>query len=334
VIRFFLLILLAGCRAEHAPPNDLSNNPSNDLSGDLSGRDCAVDGSGDFLSLVDQIVSAMRPQPVVIPDSSQRDAFAAEVAAILDGGSSCDLPASYRLVRVGNVRVVAEVDDAARPSPSLQWGSYAAAGDFIRELAVEAPHPIFDTKTESQAAQLFVAVRAHYFLLAGGHRCNNDLGSGCSGTTTACGPSTSIGENYRISDAAHATQLPFWAVHAQLSAKGSLQFLQLHGNSDSCPSALLSDGSGAWPDGGLTAGLATELENRSVSVGRCGAGYPTSTCNLCGTDNVEVRQSAGAGNSCVQRGTTYGRVVHLEQQMDLRKSPQPLIDAVLAAIPQ
>src|SRR6185369_2369741 len=108
-----------------------------------------------------------------------------------------------------------------------------------------------------------------------GHRCNNDLGSGCSGTTTACGAD----ENYRISDAAHATQLPFYAVHAQLAAKSALQFLQLHGNSASCPSALLSDGSGAWPDGGLVVGLANGLEQRGVSVGRCGAGYPTSTCN-------------------------------------------------------
>jgi len=341
--------LVAGCHEAPtgAPVQDLAVAPAPDLAqpagdgdGD-GGADCALDSDASLLDLVDAIVDKMRAggnsgsDALVVPAAGDRDAFAARVVAILAGdeAQACALPPSYRLLRLPALRVVAEVDGAAAPAPSLYWGTYAAPRTPpvpSRRLAVETPHPIFDANTEHQAADLFVQTGASWFLLAGAHRCADAAPSGCSGTTTACGADA----NYRISDAAHATQLPFAAVHAALSARdGALAFLQLHGNAATCPSALVSDSSGAWSDTGLAGQLAAALVARGVDVGKCGAGYPTSACNLCGTDNVEARFTAAAADACTQMGTSYGRFVHVEQQAGLRTSYQPLIDAVAAAFP-
>ena len=99
-------------------------------------------------------------------------------------------------------------------------------------------------------------------------------------------------------------------------------------------------GSGDWNDAGLAATLAAALSARSVSIGECGAGYPTATCDLCGTDNVQARYTAGSPEACTQLGTHYGRFVHVEQQLSLRQAPdggtggyEPLVAAVLATFP-
>ncbi|HEX4460352.1 MAG TPA: hypothetical protein VIA18_20385 [Polyangia bacterium] len=307
--------------------------------GDGGQTSCALTASGAWLDFVDAVVVAMRAggnagsEALTPPAVADRDAFAARVVAILGGdeAQACALPASYRLVHLAGLRVIAEVDAGGAPSPALFWGTYAApitTPTPSRRLAIEAPHPIFDANTEHQAADLFVQSGARWFLLAGAHRCADAVASGCDGTTTAC---STAAEDYRVSDAAHATQLPFWAVHAQLSQlDAQLLFIQLHGNSDACPAALVSDGSGSWSDSDAAGELAAALVARSVAVGKCGAGYPTATCTLCGTDNVEGRFTAGAADACTMLGTTYGRFVHIEQQPGLRTSYQPLIDAVNA----
>jgi hypothetical protein len=324
--RMLGLLLLAGCGQPETAAADLAGGSAGDLAGgqpdlsttgdgggDASGVICALDSTEGFLALVDAVVTNMRSaenagsNALVVPSSGDRDAFAARVVAILGGDESqaCDLPASYRLLRLPALRVIAELDANGTPSAMLGWGTYAAPRTLpvpSRRLAVEAPHPIFDSATEHQAADLFLQTSARWFLLAGAHRCADAAASGCSGTTTACGADAP----FRISDAAHAVQLPFWAVHAALSqADAQLAFLQLHGNGASCPSALVSDSSGTWSDTGLAGQLADALIARGVAVGKCGAGYPTAACNLCGTDNVEARFTAAATDACTMMGTQY-----------------------------
>jgi hypothetical protein len=314
---------------------------------------CALASRGSFVTLVGAITSAERTSSppgsnaLVVPSATTRDAFAALVVRVLDGddAAACSLTAPYRLLllddpRAGALRVVAELDATATPVPSLFYGTYAApqrASARATQLIIEAPHPIFDTNTEIESADLFVQYGAAAFLLAGTHRCTDTAASPCSGTTTACGTSAP----FRISDAAHANALPFSAIHAAYSTAvpGAL-FLQLHGNSDACPTALMSDASGTWSGVGSTATLAAALQTRGVAIGECGMGYPTTSCNLCGTDNVEARFTAGATDACTMRGASYGRFIHVEQQPSLRATPtasapgyQTFIDAVLAAFP-
>jgi hypothetical protein len=315
---------------------------------------CGIDVGGSLVEAMALITQAMKQgappgsNVLVVPTASQRDALAQTIVRVLGGdeAAACTLPASYRLVRMvdpsaGPLRLVAEVDANGRPAPSLYYGTFAAPRTVpvpSRALVVEAPHPIFDLDTERQATAVFVASAARYLLVAGAHRCADTAASVCSGTTSACNATV---QPFRVSDAAHEDALVFQAIHVLLSdGDPQLQFLQLHGNGAACPTALVSDCSGSFADAGAAAALGAALTARGVTVGQCGAGYPSASCDLCGTDNVQARYTAGSPAACTQLGAHYGRFVHVEQQPSLRQAPdggtagyQPLIDAVLASYP-
>jgi hypothetical protein len=279
-----------------------------------------------------------------IPSASVRDAFAKDVIAALEGddAASCRLPASYRIVTVsgGSLvrRVVAELDATGAPAPVLFWGTYASQPAPARPLVMEAPHPIFDSNTADEAADIFVRANARWLLVSGAHRCANVDPSPCSGTTTAC---SAAAAPYRISDVAHAVVAPFHAVHVALSARDpALVFAQLHGNSASCPDALVSTAAtpSAWPASGFVRAFADALSPLGPTVGRCGAGYPVSGCDLCGGGNVQARASAGSADACTIAAGDSGRFLHLEQRLSLRTpgAPpgwDPVLAALVAAVP-
>jgi hypothetical protein len=269
--------------------------------------------------------------------------FATSVAAILAGdpSSACSLTAPYRAAKMtdpqaGPLWLVAELTADGEPAPALYWGTYLATQTPQKRATwlVEAPHPYADFDSEHQAADVFVRIGARALLVAGSHRCADVADGTCTGTTTACGAN----EAYRVTDAAHSSEVPFLALHDALSsAFGATSFLQLHGNEEQCPTMLLSDGSGSWPDGGVLPALATALSARSIDAGLCGAGFPTTACNLCGTDDIEGRASAGSADACTANGTTYGAMVHIEQQAvsrDPTSAVYPLVlDSIDEAIP-
>ena len=259
------------------------------------------------------------------PTTTDRDAFVGQVMTALafDGTEKCPLPASYHVFSLTDqgdlVRIVAEIDTNGKPSPKLFWGTFAARkqGKGTRDLIVEAPHPISDANTETQAPAVWSATRSEWFLLAGTHRCANTATSGCDGTTDACGRSAP----FRESDAAHSTKTAFWGMHDLLSDQTTAPFLQLHGNdATSCPEALVADGSGTYNAAGFAAKMAGELSTQGHTVGKCGSGYPTSRCDLCATDNVEGRETAGSADACTAMGTDYSRFIHIEQHSALRSA--------------
>jgi hypothetical protein len=334
MLRIAALSLIAACSSGAAVQTDVS--PVHAAS---SAVGCGVDMTGSLMDLMAQASTAISQHAgastdaVAVPSPADRDAFASLVVQVLDGddAAACALPPSYQLLRwvdpqAGALRVVIE------QTPVLFYGTYAANPAPTRQLAVEAPHPISDTRTELQSTAVFVQTGARFLAVAGSHRCADTAASGCTGTTTACGAAAP----YRISDTAHTDTLPFYAVHALLSEQDpALVFLQLHGNSDApCPDALVSDSSGTWSDTDPAGRLAAALTAGGIGVGKCGQGFPITGCNLCGTDNVEARESAGAADACTQLGTTYGRFVHVEQHLTLRTAPyQAMVDAVRAAFP-
>jgi hypothetical protein len=271
-----------------------------------------------------------------VPTQADRDTFAAQVLAALkfDGTDPCPLPPSYIVMSLvdgsDEVRVVGEFDKYGTSKPTLFWGAYAARrqGPGTRPLVIEAPHPVADPDTDNESARMFTATRAEWYLIAGSHRCANTTVSACDGTTGVCTNGTQ--SPYREADTAHSTKTPFYGVHVALSAATTAPFLQLHGNGETCPAALVSDCSGTFPAAGLAAQLATALEKNAVTVGRCGAGYPTAACSLCGTENVEARATAGAVDSCTMQGTGYGRFIHIEQQLSISDATGDL--PVIAAV--
>jgi hypothetical protein len=340
-VRTTILVLVVACGgSSQGNPSDALSSGDGKHADSPSGMKCGTDSNGSLMDVMTQAHNLMSQRAgsgtnaLAVPSAVNRDAFATIVVKVLDGDDSaaCELPPSYQLIRLtdpqaGLVRVVVE-----QPNPTLFYGTYAANSAPTRQLVVEAPHPLFDTNTEFQATAVFTGTGARYLLVAGTHRCADAASSSCTGTTTACGAS----EPYRVSDAAHEDGLPFYAIHSALSTQDtSLPFLQLHGNSDtSCPEALVSDSSGSWNANDPAGRLGAALTGQGVAIGECGNGYPTAGCNLCGTDNVEARESAGAPNACTQFGTSYGRFVHVEQHLTLRTAPySAMVAAVKTAFP-
>ncbi|NUP12426.1 MAG: hypothetical protein HOW73_40795 [Polyangiaceae bacterium] len=312
-----------------------------------------IEIGGDVASLVQSIADKMDEsagagsEAFVVPSSKEREAFAAAVVAALlgDDEAGCMLPPSYRWVRLtdpdaGSVEVVAEVDADGVPSPSLHWGTFASLSDLEeaphRPVAVAAPHPLFDDLTEMQAATIFSRGRARFLAVAGAHRCSNAAEVDCDGKTEVCNDVDDTPMPFRISDAAHAVESPFYAVHARLSDElPDLSFLQVHGfGSTGCFQAVVSDSSGTWPGAGPAAALATELEARDIGVFHCGLDDTGAACP-CGETNVEARYSAGSTDACHEVGDDYGRFVHLEQLHTLREPDsaegQATLEAILAA---
>ncbi len=281
----------------------------------------------------------------VEPSTAARDAFARTVVAAIGGDEmrACALPPSYRVVELddptyGRVRLAAELDARGVPAPVLHYGAYARRVDFTatRALVVEAPHPLHDAATDDQAQDLFVRSFARYLLVAGSHRCASAAESMCSGTTTSCGARAP----FRVSDPAHSTSHPFFAVHGEILKDPTLVTVQLHGNAAACPQALLSDASQVWPTSGFVPTFANALEAEGITVGRCGDGYPVAGCDLCGGTNVEGRFSAGSGDACTLPGPNGGRFLHLEQLIDLRRREAgaptwgPVLRALEASLPR
>ncbi len=276
---------------------------------------------------------------VTMPSTADRDTFAGQIIAALkfDGTDPCPLPPSYIVMSLvdgpDEVRIVGELDKYGTAKPVLNWGAYAArkSGTGTRQLVIESAHPVADPDTDVESARIFTAVRAEWYLIAGAHRCANPTVSGCDGTTAVCTPGKQ--NPYRESDAAHSTKTPFHGVHMAISAATTAPFLQLHSNGETCPTALLSDCSGTFPTTGFVVAFGKAMETAGITVGRCGSGFPTAACSLCGTENVQARANAGASDSCTMGGSTYGRFIHLEQQQSLATSTgdAPLITAINAA---
>ncbi|WP_394848447.1 hypothetical protein LZC95_13415 [Pendulispora brunnea] len=342
--------LLVACHANQESPHGAGQETAHEVR-DAEATCPPIALSASLEDVIRAVVSNMASKAgadsgaYVVPSPSVRDAFAAALVSTLSGDThkACSLPASYRSFSLHDgpedILLVAELDSSGHPAPQSFWGTYASrrSAPGTRALIVEAPHPLFDTNTPYESRAVFSEARAEWFLMAGAHRCANEGSAGCDGTTTACGGGSAP---YRESDTAHATTSPFFAIHAELSKSTDAPFLQLHGNAQSCPDALISDASGSYSDAGVTARLAAAIEARGPSVGRCGLDFPKSGCSLCGTDNVEARMTAGSSQACTEKGTQYGRLVHLEQRPSLRQIPdggtrgyQPVVDAVISTFP-
>ena len=272
---------------------------------------------------------------LVVPSAGDRDTARRAGGGDHYGGDesqACALPASYRLAPYAELargRRGNSTPTRCRPkAPSRFWARLRCAALLrptpSRRRAVEAPHPIFDEDTEHQAADLFLQTGA------APNSCSpapTAVPTPTRAAATAPPPPAAPGEDYRISDAAHGRcGCPVTrAVHDPRSPRPTAQlaFLQLHGNAEPCPAALVSNGSGSWSDTDFAGQLGAQLIARSVAVGKCGDGYPTATCDLCGTDNVEARFTAASPDACTQMGSSYGRMVHaVEQQLGL--APEPI----------
>eukprot|EP00455_Lapot_gusevi_P042540 TRINITY_DN5055_c0_g1_i4.p1 TRINITY_DN5055_c0_g1~~TRINITY_DN5055_c0_g1_i4.p1 ORF type:complete len:396 (+),score=24.74 TRINITY_DN5055_c0_g1_i4:57-1244(+) len=284
---------------------------------------------------------------------SEYRSFVAAVTGALSGNynDACALAnwPSYKFLRVtdsfSSYLLVGEFSQAngtvATASPVRFWGTFAANSKASsRSVIITVPHPLYDTATATQGLEVFRRSDASLYILSGAHRCANDQASGCTtGVTQACSTSNSP---FRMSDAGHANQTLFHQVSTRLfDLFPNAAVIQFHGNSNTfCPDILLSDGSLStltvtnplqkiFADNVLSA-----ISNYTLTftLGRCKNGYPTTDCNLCGTDNIQGKYLAGAAGcgDTVSTPNGYTRFFHLEQHLGVRNDYRVMVDAIKA----
>lgn len=210
------------------------------------------------------------------------------------------------------------------------WGLYCIDYHSTNMRHVSAPHPIKDSKTKEQAAEVMFGIGAKYLSISTTNRCANDHYSSCDGTTSICGTS----EAFRVSDMAHNVDSLFHYFSIDLhDSHGDLITIQLHGcGSSSCPTTgtpivgRFSVGSTTdLPTSELVNELAADFSTR-VSTAQPGA--LVHSCNKAGDENVLCATTNPTGryingetaSPCNTAGSTFlsSRFLHLEQNYDLR----------------
>jgi len=284
--------------------------------------------SGDLTAVVASMVFPVAGILNYVPPSGdQKTAFRSALNALLNGDETGALQEfqnlDLKITRFSDVSgetffLIRETGPTPRG-----WGLYAINQDATRKVILEAPHPIADQATETEAASFFLSLSARALLIGGAHRCASPDLSSCDGTTTVCSTS-SADESFRISDAAHSEEQVFEIVHEEiLSTDGSLTTVALHGFDQQTgdPHAFVSNGT-------TSTAISSVSANRFVSLLKTATGVANAaqSCNdgsagarLCGTDDLQGRFTNGSSDACTTASTAATqRFLHIEQSLDLR----------------
>jgi len=258
----------------------------------------------------------------VAPSTAERSAWVNEVGNMLGGTCSPALPAALRdvaerftLVDTDNSKSYCGLVEAGDANGNgwfdRGWGAVVVDPNATRELSHQAPHPLADLTTESQAVTIFKRTASRSFVLAGAHR-------DASSVTSACQSA------YTISDVTHNANTMFQAaVEALLAHYAASPFtvIQWHGMGTSCTTI----------DVFLSHGSSSALNGDAISVLRTNtiAAHPgwlvetplTDSCSLAATTNVQGRLLNGvpAAQVCATAASTYSqRFISAEQHSNFR----------------
>ncbi len=213
------------------------------------------------------------------------------------------------------------------------WGLYVFDPRSTNPLVIEAPHPVFDSRTEFEAIDAFVQTGATAYLLAGAHRRANKQITPCTQPKSSDESAT-----YPVSDVAHSVNTPFQAVHESIvKLRPATVAVQLHGMTERpiCPAAFVSTGTASVTTNSkkLLACLTKSSVDAEIYDGK-------TSCPLSALSNVQGRYSNGViDDPCGTPASTSpepGHFIHIEQQPSIRRdraSWQPVIDALKCAFP-
>lgn len=199
----------------------------------------------------------------------------------------------------------------------------AIARNPVRDVVIEAPHPIIDRYTDREAAVLFVELGARALILSGANRCAAKESSSCSGTTRVCGD----GKNpYRTSDPAHNPATLFHTSHLYFTrAWANAIVFQPHGfkNSGNSVWFVISDGTKEKRSGDkMLTGRVRDAVRAAVGKDRAVScqdpdDRSIQTRWLCATTTIQGRDLNGSANACRERANkSSGRFLHIEQTYD------------------
>lgn len=271
-----------------------------------------------------------------LPEQATAAAFGAAIDALLMGN-----PASADALAAGiGYQVVLYTDTARKPnrtyhllrevnplpSPLFLGGGTYVINPAGLPLAIEAPHPVSDLFTETEAIEIFLRSNAKLLLLSGTHRENSTQPSQCTDG------------GYRVSDASHSLYPLLFEAHARASLfDPNLVFVQLHGFGSASLATLqsqcgttddrlvnLSEGVTYHADLSGQSFLAqlTRAINADGKIKACVYGNQTSS--LGGTWTTTGRFTNQSPDPCAQNAASSSRrFVHLEQSYRVRSSYRP-----------
>ncbi len=269
----------------------------------------------------------------IVPTAQERADWRTAARQMLAGSCDFPLPASLNnnftvrtFVDAGNNRnycVMMETADSNNNGyVDRGWGTFIVYRNALRELSHQAPHPIADSSTETQAITLFKETSARSYLLAGTHRDANSTLSSCI---------TGRPE----SDATHNTATVFQATNEELVAfyaDRQWNAIQWHGMAaNTCLNSevYLSHGFSVVPPAGSKI---LQLKDELLRLHPLWkATVPGSnSCTLNATTNVQGRLLNGvdAASVCNLEAGNYKDVfIHIEQDPNFR-SPADWVEAV------
>lgn len=218
----------------------------------------------------------------------------------------------------GKAFVILMEKDRAGIGPTI-----AIARNPVRDVVIEAPHPIIDRYTDREAAVLFVELGARALILSGANRCAAKESSSCSGKTRVCGDGRSP---YRTSDPAHNPATLFHSSHLYFTRAwpNSIVF-QPHGfkNTGSSVWFVISDGTKEKrPGDRMLTGRVRDAIRAAVGKDRAVSCQDPDDRGinsrwLCATTTVQGRDLNGSPNACRTRADkSTGRFLHIEQTRD------------------
>ena len=202
-----------------------------------------------------------------------------------------------------------------KSTQSYYWGTYVFSKTPIRNnLVIQAPHSKYDTNTGKQAVYCFKNLVARAVFINGTHRCNSDIYSTCSGTSSVCGSN----EPYRMSDLAHNTISMFQTTTTNIFQNISNSvFVQLHGfaKNSTDPYVIMSNGTRETPttDYAVLIKDALLVEDNTLTFKL--AHIDQSWSRLIGFTNTQGRLINDSADYCLVSATaTSGRFIHIEQE--------------------
>jgi len=270
-----------------------------------------------------------------VPTASELDQFDSIVISLMNQNPQAVRAAAgnigFRLLRIidsgaGNNELYCLEEVTLRGQ-----GFYCVDLDSSSSHHISAPHPLYDSQTNTESVTVMRATGARFLSLSSTHRCSNVATSSCSGTTSVCGASGA----YKISDVAHTVDSFFYyfgtIVH---DGSASTHTIQLHGcGSAACPSnndnadivARLSAGTtDDLPTTELVNVLNAEL-NEELSPLQLGSSVscsePSADKRLCGTTNTLGRYINGQPDPCENSASNFAnsRWLHIEQNTNIRR---------------
>lgn len=209
------------------------------------------------------------------------------------------------------------------PSPSFFGGGTYVLNPRGSQVAIQAPHPISDLFTSTQAIEIYLDSRSRLLFLAGARRDNSTLMSACTNGS------------YRKSDASHYTSQLFYIAHTKASDyHAEMVFLQLHGFGTSSLYKLqeqcgttndklinLSEGVNYTSDPSSDSFM--HILNRRINDGGTikSCVYGNETSSLGATWTTTGRYTNHSVDSCFSNATTSSqRFIHIEQSYRVRSN--------------